>query len=59
MGGNMKTFSEWMQDYNEAMVVGKLPKGEGVQGGNSDFVVAGAPGVKHSKKKSAKKSKKH
>jgi len=58
MGGNMKTFSEWMQDYNEAMVVGGSAKGA-TQGGNSDFVVAGAPGVKHSKKKSAKKSKKH
>ena len=54
----MKTFSEWMQDYNEAMVVGGSAKGA-TQGGNSDFVVAGAPGVKHSKKKSAKKSKKH
>lgn len=55
----IKSFTEWMQDFNEAIAVGNLPKGEGVQGGKSDFVVAGAPGVKHSKKTSKKKSKKH
>ena len=56
----IKSFMEWMRDFNEAMAVtGSVPKGEGVQGGKSDFVVAGAPGVKHSKKTSKKKSKKH
>ena len=58
MAGNIKTFFEWMRDYNEAMVVGGSAKGA-TQGGTKDYFVAGAPGAAHSKKKSAKKSKKH
>lgn len=43
---------------NEAIVVGPQPPGVGVQGGKSDFVIAGAPGVAHSKPKRRKKRRK-
>ncbi len=42
----------------EGIVVGAQPSGVGVQGGKSDFVIAGAPGVKRSKPKRRKKRRK-
>ena len=42
----------------EAIIVGPQPPGVGVQGGKSDFVIAGAPGVAHSKPKRRKKRRK-
>lgn len=42
---------------NEGIVVGAQPPGVGVQGGKSDFVIAGAPGVAKPKRRKKRRTK--